>query len=387
MASSFPISGDEDVEILLTSDDQDDTFQLHSYVLALHSRWFKASISERWNGTKSTTDGGKDRWVYVLRFDKDDAFGLLARQEKATESENTTTEMITRKLPADASAAVKKLHKQRLPRVNAHKRVFEAMYHITPTFETSFQEARTSMLQVTEVAEAYECQQVAKIHVVNHLNFSRNDVLDSCASDPLQMLELASAVKAEWLFTEASIAILGLWRGAFAKCEPGLRAMGCWDLFQEKRAHFREKLMACERRLFEMQPAYCYKATAEMKGSGQLAIDFFRQWLSEQLSNDGGSHMKAGYAALYRDISRRQRKSDTTPDEMQQVTSFLTKCHSTLEESQVSKEVYKTFGMAASVLAPILKNKSMQQDNEGHSHRDLTFMTINASKIPWAQKK
>lgn len=43
----FPNFNDGDVEIRFT--EQDEPWVLHSYVLALHSSWFKASLSPRWN--------------------------------------------------------------------------------------------------------------------------------------------------------------------------------------------------------------------------------------------------------------------------------------------------------------------------------------------------
>lgn len=55
MAShSFPQFSDGNVEIHFSNDDE--KFVLHSYVLALHSSWFKASLSERWNGGEGKLD-------------------------------------------------------------------------------------------------------------------------------------------------------------------------------------------------------------------------------------------------------------------------------------------------------------------------------------------
>ena len=78
-STTFPRFNDGDVEIHLSSTDE--KYVLHSYVLALHSPWFKASLSERWNngGTQSTSiiggsgsgllggtgTVGKSSWVYM----------------------------------------------------------------------------------------------------------------------------------------------------------------------------------------------------------------------------------------------------------------------------------------------------------------------------------
>lgn len=67
MASQgFPQSSDGDVEISLGGC-SDRKLVLHSYVLALHSPWFKASLSDRWNHENgSRLVGEKHRWFYGM---------------------------------------------------------------------------------------------------------------------------------------------------------------------------------------------------------------------------------------------------------------------------------------------------------------------------------
>ena len=79
--SGFPKFSDGDVTIHLSTDPKD-TLVLHSYVLALHSPWFKASLSERWNGGDTgrasligsgdaqSQGGQKPHWIHELHFDK-----------------------------------------------------------------------------------------------------------------------------------------------------------------------------------------------------------------------------------------------------------------------------------------------------------------------------
>lgn len=45
--NKFPEFNDGNVEIRFSNDDTN--FILHSHVLALHSTWFKASLSEQWS--------------------------------------------------------------------------------------------------------------------------------------------------------------------------------------------------------------------------------------------------------------------------------------------------------------------------------------------------
>ena len=87
-------------------------------MLALHSSWFKACLSERWNtGGEATILDGKNRWVYELRFgknnDRDDG-KLLQRK---TSSEATNTELInggSDKLPVGTDPTTLKLHEKRM---------------------------------------------------------------------------------------------------------------------------------------------------------------------------------------------------------------------------------------------------------------------------------
>lgn len=48
----FPRFWDGDVEIRFTQDGED-SYLLHSFVLALHSSWFKAGLNEKWNQGKT----------------------------------------------------------------------------------------------------------------------------------------------------------------------------------------------------------------------------------------------------------------------------------------------------------------------------------------------
>lgn len=63
-SKAFPHFGDGDVEILLGGH-HDEKLVLHSHVLALHSPWFKASLSDRWNhdnGSRLLNE--QKRWFY-----------------------------------------------------------------------------------------------------------------------------------------------------------------------------------------------------------------------------------------------------------------------------------------------------------------------------------
>lgn len=66
----FPVFQDGDVEVCL-SRKPEDRFVLHSFVLGLHSPFFKASISERWSrGDDDATSGALIKWRYQLLFEE-----------------------------------------------------------------------------------------------------------------------------------------------------------------------------------------------------------------------------------------------------------------------------------------------------------------------------
>lgn len=378
--ATFPKSGDENVEICLTSD-KEDKILLHSYVLALHSKWFKASLSERWNASNTATEG-KNHWVYELRFDKDSAFGLLARRGEGTDtssSTTTTTEVIPHKIPDNASQAAKDLHKQRMDRVHAHEQILGALYHIIPTFShESLDSARTSVLLLAEAADAYSCQHIIKIHAESHLRLYRNEVLDLCASDPIGMLELAKAVQSEWVFMEAATNLISRSNRYYNECEDRLRDMGVSELFSKKRAELHAKLLSCEMEMFMIQPS----------GRGwahQHAVHFFRQWLPEQLRSKAGSNLGPGYAALYRIIFR-WAHGTITPLENEGVVAFLSETFTNYAQMNMYAELRVTFVAAAEVIAPILKDATRRQDKMYDGYRTLTFMTISDHEIPWAGK-
>ncbi|KAK4506641.1 hypothetical protein PRZ48_000373 [Zasmidium cellare] len=377
MAASFPQAGDENVEVYLTSDTSEKIL-LHSYVLALHSKWFKASLSERWNGGDAPHND-KNRWTYELRFDKDSAFGMLSRRAAAdvTSTTKTDTETISSKPPTTA----KELHKERMARVNAHKQMLGALYHIIPTFShESFDSARTSIVLLAEAADVYNCEQVIKIHTENHLRLYRNEVLDLCASDPVGMLELAMAIKSEWVFMEASTHLIGRSKYFFGRVKEKLRGMGLVDLFEEKRTQLKEKLSACERDMFMIEN------TSAKGWHAIVAMAYFRQWLSEELKSGAGSNLSQGYASLYHAIKRRaggvHKASETGA-----VQSFLDQLFSDASPEDVASKLDEAFRRASVIVEPILKDVTRRQDKTDDPYRALTFMGISDEEIPWAQKK
>lgn len=69
------------------SENPEDVYTLHGVVLALHSPFFKASLSERWAESGDTaliTPGSSIRWRYELKFDKNSNLAILTREVSGT---------------------------------------------------------------------------------------------------------------------------------------------------------------------------------------------------------------------------------------------------------------------------------------------------------------
>ena len=280
-SSNFPRFNDGNVEIYFS--ETDDKYVLHSHVLALHSTFFKASLSERWNaGGETTLINGKHQWVYELRFDKGQSLGMLTRRG----SNPTETEFVSglvEELPSDAPEARKaaaEMAPRRLMVIRALKDMLATLYHLPAHFlHEMFPNSREPILLLANAAEMYGCESVMKLPIDNHLHENRSQVLDLCATEPVRMCELAKALKSRRLFVEASIALIGSSQPSYAAKQPKLAKHGLDRLFDQKRAQFVEKLRVCELALFQLQP----RMEDEDDLESNLAVIFFRQWLSQEL--------------------------------------------------------------------------------------------------------
>ncbi|KAK5127121.1 hypothetical protein LTR85_008481 [Meristemomyces frigidus] len=387
---SYPQFSDGDVEIHLSTDPSD-KYILHSYVLALHSPWFKASISERWNsgGTGNTSFigiggssavGGKSRWIYELHFDEDSQLGMLVK--KATTPR--ATQMISSshtKLHSDSPNVTIRLHAERIGSAKAHQDMLGTLYHLAPAFShENFENAKASILLLANVADIYGCQHVTKMHIESHLRLYRTEVLELCAKDPLDMLELAMAVKSEWIFMEAATNLIGRSKRFFESSQLQLSKLGIADLMDTKRTELREKLQACEYEMFRMQPV----TTEDWKHI--VAINYFRQWLSERLKDGQGSELAPGYGDLYHSICSTSAsvRAARKPKVLDFTTILFNNAAETINELMPS--VNTAFDSAAAIVQPLRQDTTRRQSKHSDMHRSLTFMGIGDEELPWVKK-
>ncbi|KAH9825687.1 seryl-tRNA synthetase [Teratosphaeria destructans] len=382
----FPQYGDGDVEIYLKADEK---LVLHSTILSLHSEWFKSSFSDKWakSGADASILGGgsasgQKRWVYELRFGKEDCDGILMRQGQANaEPSNpgetaTPTEMIS---VEDAINWDDDMFDERLECAKAHKNLFCAIYHCIPSLDgKSFEEAKASIEVLMNVAEMYGCEDVVKKDIKLHIWHFRESVLDICVYNPVSMLEFSIRHESEWIYKEAATNILGRSYRFWNASRPALEEMGIYEMLERKRAIFVKTLTEAEHAIHNLRPqppqipsrrtAYCFLHD-ELRNAFQISL---------------GCRLGPGYANIYHSIAdnttagiaaRRQRA-------IAYRGTFFT---GAADDTDVFlQHVEEAFLAARKSLQPLLKNATMLQPNVNDKHRALTFMKIEDADLPWA---
>lgn len=293
---------DGNVEIYFS--EIDDKYVLHSHVLALHSSWFKACLSDRWNTNgEATTVNGKNYWTFELRFEKDNGTGMLMRRTSTSADE---TEMISgceKEMPKGANKATKTavaLQNKRILSIKAHQDMLGALYHVTPscTKQAYAYQSLEHLTAFARTAGMYGCEAVVKLPVEKHLYENRDKVLRNCTQNPVGMLALALALKINWVFMEASTNILCSAKIAWGNAQVALTKLGVQALFKHKRSEFITRFKDCEFKLLKMTIS-SDQTSSQMRF---MAINYFRQWLTDKFMNDLGSGLGNGYAHPYRQI-------------------------------------------------------------------------------------
>jgi len=285
------------------------------------------------------------------------------------------------KLPNGTPKAAAKLHTKRLGSVKAHEDMLGTLYHLAPAFShETFEKAKASILVLANVADIYGCQHVTKMHIESHLRLYREEVLDLCASDPLSMLELAMAVKSEWIFMEAVTNVIGCSKRFFEVAQLQFANLGIAELMNKKRTQFYEKLLACEYTMLRMQPLITDK------WAPVAAVAFFKQWLSDCLDDNMGSALGSGYGNLYHAICKPTTAAKTSRKlkALAYSTTLFKNGNETIDEFM--NHVDFVFERAATIVKPIRKDITRRQDKKSDAHRSLTFMGVCDEELPWAKK-
>ncbi|KAK3722172.1 hypothetical protein LTR37_002605 [Vermiconidia calcicola] len=378
-ARSFPEFSDGNVEIHFSSAGE-------NYVLALHSSWFKASLSERWSGgDENTMVNGKNHWVYELRFGKESSEGTLVHKQSAEQP--TDTELCVGR---DAVPPPRLPVEQLLIDVERHYLVTTlqdmlcTLYHLPPTFSPgrpgSFG-VRPEVVALCDTAQYYGCDLVVRPYIENHLAQDQTQFSEDCHKNPLIMLEFAIAVRSGWIFMEAATHIIGWDEEQYEEASEELEKLSVDGLLDRKRAEFKTLLESHEYRLLRLGPC---KKKPHRSHHSYMAVSCFRDWLNRRINIGDGSHLGPSYASLYREIG-------TTPmeDFKPSLEHHMRKANAdvldvTLKDMRPDMELI--LKRAQDIVRPLLKNEARWQDEYDKPFRPLTCMTIDEKELPWVQK-
>lgn len=120
----------------------------------------------------------------------------------------------------------------------------------------------------------------------------------------------------------------------------------------------------------------------------EVAVHYFRQWLSELLTKGRGSKLGPGYAFLYRAISTRAKGTKILTNK-QDVVDFLDRIYESprANPSLMGALLIDVYKKAQTIVAPLLEDVTRRQDKTIDSYRALTFMSVDEDEIPWVQSK
>ncbi|KAK5166793.1 hypothetical protein LTR04_000280 [Oleoguttula sp. CCFEE 6159] len=370
MSSSFPQFSDGDVNIRLSSSDKD-VFKLHSFVLALHSSFFKASLSDRWSA-KTPSVGDKAEWSYELRF-TEDGDGILVRQDTCS---NTTDSLL---YSEDADDPVMRAG------VAAHRQLLGVFYHNKPSLPTSsYVAAEPAIEQLLDTADMYDCSRVVLPYIEGHLSTFINELL---AIDYFTMLGLAVKFRCGWLFKEALCHNLGRSNRTFWGQKELYKSLGIERLASRKRDDFVAQLKNVERSLLAIaKPQIALTPMPQDDACQALAVAYFRDWLLRKLGKGEGSGLRPFYSKVYGRITLR---SVSNAD---RVNAFIEKMQLTPDDvpDEVSARVMDYLNdivdEAATILEPIMDIKLLRKLPRP-AGCSLVFMEIKDEELPWLEDK
>ncbi|KAF2481138.1 hypothetical protein BDY17DRAFT_325855 [Neohortaea acidophila] len=383
MASQgFPQFSDGDVEISLGGR-HDAKLVLHSYVLALHSSWFKASLSDRWNHENDLRlVGEKQRWFYVLQFDKGTDFAMLARKPDSESIAIPSGEVLEVEAVREQDARQTLRVCDQYEMVEAHQDLFCALYHAPLSFEDwPISAAHSRHVNLARLGKMYRCEAVVSLHIARLLGRCQDDILTACIREPDEQLSLAYEAKSAWIFKEAATNLVGRSDASYKTLRKGVQEAQVGELLDRKRADFVAALKACEHKMF------CILPRQNGGPMSYTAVSFFRFWLSEKISNDGrGSGLQPGYANLYHTIRlNKVTLSTLTKEKVGQ--KYVDGILGVLEEQDVTEleiQLSLVVSEAAKILQSILNDTRRRNKGKKDEFRALTFIEIADEELPWS---
>ncbi|KAL9627254.1 MAG: hypothetical protein Q9204_006700, partial [Flavoplaca sp. TL-2023a] len=192
----FPEFDDGDVEIRLTRQPQH-RFVLHSFILGLHSSFFKASLNQRWSGGEA--EGyGNIKWRYELAFDGD-GMGLLCKQ---TSNDGPEVLFFRQNLTPPMSVPKKKLA-ARLEILEAHVQYLKAIYYVPFSIcSTSSGDGLQQISRLVTTGDLYNNVKPLRVHIECFVNGNLDALRQSLQGHGPDWLQIAMKLEIAWLFKE-----------------------------------------------------------------------------------------------------------------------------------------------------------------------------------------
>ena len=152
-----------------------------------------------------------------------------------------------------------------------------------------------------------------------------------------------------------------------------------------KRADFVRKLQDCERSImFEIR-----FAGGALSWTAQIALDYFRNWLVEQVNAGQGSSLTLGYASLYHNIGTwgsgmgDMRAIYTA---LPNFVNMFSQNTSPEASGQINQTLHGILVTALQYVQPLMEDKTKRKDRTRDINRNLLCMGIEDDELPWVKK-
>ncbi|KAI9722602.1 MAG: hypothetical protein M1812_001533 [Candelaria pacifica] len=418
--NAFPRFRDGDVQIRLSNEDEN-VLVLHSFVLGLHSTFFKASLSERWTNSEELISGSsKIKWRYELRFEKGNADGILVRQVSphwVCES-GCGIHMLTMNLPqpvhSSVSSSTTVLHpntessasrsgkrrkapatptsEQRYNIIVAHEQLFGSLYHLPPSLPmTSFADASPLIDTLLATADMYNCTSPVAMQIERHLHRFSSEVFAACASDFFKMISLSMKLKSGWMFKKSMGHLIASHEMKNLVYRTRFESLGIRGLIDAKHAAFVSLLRDTELRLFLEVNAESSDDFCDVP-----IVSYFRNRLSRKINEGQGSGLADGYAKLYRCMGLLVNRHEEETEEFIQncIPLYQSPCSTSKEASRrhFERRIKHYSKVAETIVQPLLEEKAAGLMDLGYENymdmvsRPLSCVEITDADLPWKDK-
>lgn len=348
-------------------------------------------MNELWNtGERPDQANGTSAWTYELRFDQDSPNGTLLHVGRLSFASTTEIELLddteARSVPVEGRVNDSDaLHNERVMVVRAHRELFGAFYHLSPTaLNQSASFPTRDSIALAHVATLYDCYTLVKVHIDKTLWQHRMGVLQLCATHAADMLELGKATQTDWVFKEAAAHLIGFDKVEYAKSTEKLEVLELTQLLDIKRTQMVENLRCCEFNVLSVPVEACNGGITDVAAFAAESI--YRDDLMNYLKQGKGSGLAPGYARVYRSDKR-------TIEDMESVIAERWKrleglfsdisVQPTVAANRTKQRFVELIRRAMEITKPLLIDVTLRQTDSTDLSRPLTFMLVSDDELPW----